>query len=108
MRLELYKRRDEKIWCTITAELSDGQLSITGHDMGPFVEEFIGSDEYKYACSLDRENTRKLFESLGCDDRPDEEKLQVIKETFENNRADSALKKYCDDHGIKTSFWCWP
>jgi hypothetical protein len=108
MKLVLYQRKDERIWCTITADLSGGKLSVSGHDLGPQVEEFFGRDEYEYAVSLNTDNTRRLFESLGCTGEPDEKKLQVIKDTFENSRADSALKEYCAERGIETSFWCWP
>lgn len=108
MKLELYQRKDEEIWCTINAELSAGRLSISGHDLGPQVKLFFPDGEYEYSVSLTEENTRKLFESLGCADETDEKKLHVIKDSFENSRADSALKEYCAEHGIETSFWCWP
>lgn len=108
MKLELYQRKDEQIWCTITADLSGGRLSISGHDLDPQVKEFFPDGEYEYSVSLTADNTRRLFESLGCADAPDERKLQVIKDTFENDRADSALKEYCAERGIETSFWCWP
>ena len=107
MKLELYQLKNESIWCTITADLSDGKLCISGQDLGRRVMELLGTDEYEYFLSLDEENTRKLFESLGCAEEPDAEKLQVIKDTFENSRADSALKDYCEERGIKTSFWSY-
>ena len=108
MRLELYQRKDDRIWCTIIAELSGGKLSVRGHDLGPQVEEFFPGGEYEYAVSLNEDSTRRLFECLGCDNASDKKKLQVIKDTFQNDRADSALKEYCKEHGIETSFWCWP
>ena len=108
MKLELYQRRDEEVWCTITAELNVGRLTVRGHDLGPQVRQFFDSDDYEYAVSLDRANTVKLFEELKCADASDEEKLNVIKQTFENSRADSALKEFCAEHGIETSFRCWP
>ena len=108
MKMELYQRKDDRIWCTITAELAGGKLKVSGHDLGPQVEEFFPEGEYEYALSLSAVSTRRLFESLGCADDPDEKKLQVIKDTFQNDRADSAIKEYCAEHGIETSFWCWP
>ena len=97
-----------KKWCTITAELSGGKLTVSGHDLGAQVRQFFDSDDYEYAISLDSSNTEKLFEELKCTDASDEEKLYVIKQTFDSSRADSALKEYCKEHGIETSFWCWP
>ena len=108
MKIELCKERSERLWCTITADLTDGRLSVSGHDMGPAVEEFFGDDEHEYAVSLDAANAKKLFLTLQCDDKSDEEKLQVIKRKFHGNRADSELREYCKDHEIETSFWCWP
>ena len=108
MKLELYQVKEEQLWCTITADLTEGRLCISGHDLGPQVEKLLGNDEYEYFLSLDADNTKKLFASLECADKTDEEKLQVIRESFENSRADSELKRYCDEHGIETSFWCWP
>lgn len=108
MKRVLYQRKDDRIWCTITAELTGGKLSVSGHDLGPEVELFFPDGEYEYAVSLSEHSTRRLFELLGCADDSDEKKLQVIKDTFQNDRADSALKEYCKEHGIETSFWCWP
>lgn len=108
MKLKLYQRRDDRIWCTITADLTGGKLSVSSHDLGPQVKEFFPEGECEYVVSLNEENTRRLFESLGCADASEEVKLQVIKDSFENSRADSALKKYCTEHGIKASSWCWP
>ena len=108
MKSVLYERRDAQIWCTITAVLVNGKLSVNGHDLGPKVEEFFGRDEYEYALSLDEENTSKLFRTLNCSEKSDEEKMQVIKDKFGNSYADTALKSYCWNNGIKTSFWCWP
>ena len=108
MKMELYQRKDDRIWCTITAELAGEKLTVSGHDLGPQVEEFFTEGEYEYALSLSVVSTNRLFESLGCADDPDEKKLQVIKDTFQNDRADSAIKEYCTEHVIETSFWCWP
>lgn len=54
MKSVLYQRKDERIWCTITANLSNGKPSVSGHDLGPQVEEFFGHDEYEYTVSLKR------------------------------------------------------
>lgn len=108
MDLVLYNRTDDECWCKITAQLLNGKLTIMGHDFGPTVERFFGRDEYEYAVSLDARNTKKLFQSLECDSLSDSEKLLVIKSRFENSRADSALREYCDKEGIETSFWSWP
>ena len=107
MELVLFERRDDELWCTITARLVDGKLSISGHDLGPHVKRMLGEDEYEYARSLNEENTEKLFQELGCPDASDEEKLAKIKAVFPNDRADSALGEFCEEHGIESSFWSW-
>ena len=108
MKMKLYQRKDDRIWCTITAELAGGKLTVSGHDLGPQVEEFFPGGEYEYVLSLSEVSTRRFFESLGCAGDPDEKKLQLIKDTFRNDRADSVIKRYCAKRGIETSFWCWP
>ena len=108
MKLELYQKKTDEIWCTITADLSNGCLSVSGHDLGPQVEEFFPGGEYEYSVSLDRENTRMLFKTLGFSNLDAEGKLLAIKETFENSTATSALMNYCKEQGIEAKFWCWP
>ena len=106
MKLELFTIKKETLWSTVSAELSDGRLTVSGQDLGRAAEIFGG--EYEYAVSLDAENTRKLFEALGCEDAAEEKKLLVLKDTFPGNRAVSALKKYCDENKITAAFWSRP
>jgi len=108
MKTVLFFRDDERLFCRITAELQGGSLVVSGQDIGPQVEEFFGRDEYEYCTSLDRENTRKLFEELGCRDQTEAEKLAEIKRRFHGNLADTSLEEFCRRHNIETSFWSWP
>lgn len=107
MNLEIYKIREDSGWSTIHADLDNGKLMISGHDLGPKVEGSFGRSDYEYSLSLDEENTRKLFESLGCAEQPEADKLRFIKDHFDNSRVVSALKEYCKQHGIQSKFWCW-
>ena len=108
MKKVLYSRRDAQVWCTVTAELSDGKLQVSGHDIGPLVEKFFGRDEYEYWVTLDQENTGKLFRSLGCEERSGEEQLEAVERSFGGDMADTRLKRYCEQNGIRTQFYCWP
>ena len=108
MVLEIYREERDDLTSIVRAKLGGGCLSIEGHDMGSFVEEFIGSDEYEYVTSLDYNNTELFFAVLGISELSDAEKLTYIKEHFRNDEMCGSIKKFCDDHKIKTKFWSWP
>ena len=107
MELELYREKNGKDLRTLHAYLSDNKLSIEGYDVGPSVEKYWGHDDYEYTTALDEDNTKKLFDLLGCSGQSDEEKLHIIKDKFGGGGADSALRIYCEEHGIETSFSSW-
>ena len=40
--------------------------------------------------------------------KTDKQKLATMKEKFGKDGRISEVEKYCDEHGIKTDFFCWP
>lgn len=108
MKIDIYQRSDETAWCKIEAFLEKERLRISGHDIGPTVEDFFGSQDYEYVITLEEKSTKRLFESLGCADMSEEDKLKNLKKSFSPSKITSELAKYCKDHDIEFSFWCWP
>ena len=109
MKISFHHYEDEDITINIDAILEDGKLLLDGLDYGKRVEELRGmGDDYEYKLSLDKENTTKLFDSLGVADKTDKQKLAAMKEKFGKDGRISEIEKYCDEHNIKTEFFCWP
>lgn len=109
MKITFYHYEDEDITINTDAILEDGKLLLDGLDYGKRVEELRGmGDDYEYKLSLDKENTAKLFESLGVSNKTDKQKLNTLKDKFGKNGRFSEVEEYCDKHGIKTKFFCWP
>lgn len=51
---------------TISASLlPDNSLKISGHDLGPAVERFFGSDEYEFAHTIPTDYVHPFLELLG-------------------------------------------
>ena len=111
MQITLSDYRTERMHSRITAELSDEGLLVRGHDIGTAVDDFFDGGDYEYNVSLDAANAAKLFDSLGCGEGTNEEKLAALKERFGDDAgylADVNLKKYCSANGIDMEFWSWP
>lgn len=109
MKITFYHLETDDISININAVLEDGKLSLDGYDYGKRVEELRGmSDEYEYHLSLDEENAAKLFALLGVADGTDKQKLSALKVKFGKNGHVSEVSDYCEENGIKTSFFSWP
>ena len=71
MKSILYFRDDELLKSRVTVCLENGVLYVTGQDSGPEVEKFFGYAIYDYLLSLSRDDTARLFQSLGCEGMPE-------------------------------------
>jgi hypothetical protein len=109
MRTTFYHYEDKDISINIDAVLEDGELLFDGFDCGEQVKKLREvSDEYEYKLFLNQDNSSKLFEALGVADKTDKQKLAALIEKFGENGSISEIEEYCDDHEIKTEFYCWP
>lgn len=108
-KIKFYQAENDDISISITACLDAGKLSLRGLDHGSSVDEIRGmGEDYEYTLSLDKENSQKLFELLGVNEKTDAEKLEKVRDTFSKDGGVSGLEDYCKGHDIKTSFSCWP
>ena len=107
MKITFYHYEDEDITINTDAILEDGKLILDGLDYGKRVEELRGmGDDYEYKLSLDKENTTKLFDSLGVADKTDKQKLATMKEKFGKDRNEVFKKLY--EHDIYARKYFYP
>ena len=62
--LELCDCRRKDVDIHVRASLVNGELTISGQDLGPFVEDVWGDSDYEYWYFLDKENTEKLLAAI--------------------------------------------
>ena len=64
LEVELYAQDGESFSSIIAGIEGNGDLLISGHDMGKFTLEFWGEDEYEYWLSIRREYKTRVLEAL--------------------------------------------
>ena len=84
----------------VRADIRYGALTISGHDLGPYVEGSWGDEDYEYWYKLDRKNTEKLLDVIHGSGDP---KSALLRE-FSGEGGCRALVKICEENEIKYSF----
>lgn len=107
-RKKIYSSKEKDVEVSITAEIADGELTISDLSGGKLTSELMGSDFAEHYLSLDKVNTKKLFKELKVSAKSEKEQLSAIKEKFGKNTAIAELEDYCERHGIKTSPFVYP
>jgi hypothetical protein len=105
MKTELCNEKLPNVNIYVSAELTGGDLKITGQDIGRCCEEFFGDSDYEYFYTFDAENTEKLFNLLL--DEPATNKLAMLKKNFNGPDCCIKLREFCQKHSIKYSFFCY-
>ena len=103
--IELCRYKTACLEIHVNASIRDGKLLISGHDLGPTVEEFWGDNDYEYFYSLTLDDTRKLHHLLKTDSKQDIELLDLIKLYFSDLDGCENFKEYCDQHTLQYSFY---
>ena len=88
----------------VRASLTNGILTISGHDLGPYVEEFWNHEDYEYWYSFDKENTEMLIAAIHGEDNP----AAALLREFSGERGCSKLRSLCDRKKIEYSFFSYP
>lgn len=100
--IELRNIKNEKGWFMLRAYLNEKGLLLEGQDFDEEAEKIFGDEEYEYWYDFDAENTKKLFEAIGCPPNLDDAgKLAFLKEWFHEDVADCRLLDLCQDKGIE-------
>ena len=101
--LELCDLRSKRIDMHVRADLVDGKLTISGHDLGPNVESFWGEAEYEYWYSFDEENTGRLLTAIHGEEDPE----GGLMKRFSGEKGCRALCRFCEQKGIEYSFFSY-
>ena len=101
--LVLCDYRSERVDVHVRASLTDGSLTVSGHDLGPFVKDFLGDDDYEYWYEFDRENTEKLMAAINGEEDPESALLRE----FSGEDGCSKLRDLCNSKDIKYRFFSY-
>lgn len=92
--------RSERVDIHVRASLSCGSLTISGHDLGPLVEECWGDEDYEYWYKFDMENTERLIIAIHGEEDPD----TALRREFSGEDGCSKLRSLCESKRIKYHF----
>lgn len=96
-----YKLNNVSVY--VKASISGGELLISGQDLGSLVGEIFQDSDYEYFYSFDKENTKKLLESLKPSAEIDE-LLNLLADKFSGVDGCRLLRKHCEEKKIQYKF----
>lgn len=102
--LELCDDRSSRVDVHVHARISNGELTVSGHDLGPVVEDFWDDDDYEYWYQFDQTNTEKLIAAIHGEEDP---KAALLRE-FSGKKGCSKLRSLCRRKKIEYSFFSYP
>lgn len=99
--------RREDLWSSLEARYNDdGDLVITGHDIGTFVAAAMRGDEYEYAKTFAKQDFPVLLQALG--EEPSSDVLDVIEARWCGDDRSFEFEHRLTAAGVACEFWCWP
>ena len=87
----------------VDASLHEGELTISGQDIGQAADDFWGDNDYEYWLTLPPESAEKFFKLI-CANSPGEDLLDVLQKRFHGTGAFSGIRSFCASHGIEARF----
>ena len=101
MEIELYRHKANGEFTSICAQVEEGELTLSEHDMGEFEREYSRDGEVESFVYFDNANTRKLMRTLGM--KGNGALLDVLKRRFKKYEASMKCEicYFCDEHAIK-------
>lgn len=103
--IELCNYKSEKVDVYVSAYINDGELTLSGQDLGSSVNEFWGDIDYEYYYTLSVKNTEKIHESLKKDSGEEMELLELVKIYFSGVDGCKNFREYCEKNHIKYDFY---
>ena len=79
---------------------ANGDLVFEGQDLGPGVEQAMGTREYEWTWTIKAQHVLALKQALGADG----EILSVLKQHFANDKA-AGLYNFLNTHQIPVETW---
>jgi len=101
--VSLCELKRPRISIYVTASLAEGELIISGQDIGEAPEEFWGDSDYEYWLTVPSADTEKFFKLL-CADNPGSDPLDVLRKRFHGESAFRGIRAFCQRNGIKAKF----
>ena len=101
--VSLCKLKRPRISIYVTASLHDGELIISGQDIGEAPEEFWGDSDYEYWLTFPAPETEKFFKVL-CAGSPGVDPLDELERRFHGESAFRNIRAFCQRNGIKAKF----
>ncbi len=98
--LTLCNWHGDRVEVHVRADMTDGALTFSGQDLGPYVEQVWGDSDYEYWYSLDRENTGKLLSAIHGEQDP---QAALLRE-FSGEGGCRKLRQTCEGNGIRYNF----
>ena len=87
----------------VDASLHEGELTISGQDIGKAAEDFWGDSDYEYWLTLPPASAEKFFKLI-CANSPGEDPLDVLQKKFHGTGAFSGIRAFCARNGIEAKF----
>ena len=83
----------------------DGDLVLEGQDLGEFVEQAMGTDEYEYAKTYAKSTFPAILEALS--EPADLDILEVIAARWCGNEVSFEFERRLEKAGIPRDLWTW-
>ena len=101
--LVLCDYRSERVEVHVKATIANGQLTLSGQDLGPVVESFWGDSDYEYWYTLDKDNTAKLISAI----HGEEDVQGSLLREFSGESGCKRLRDICEQNGIQYQFFSY-
>lgn len=103
-RFILCNEGTSRVKVNVWAEISEGCLTIIGHDLGEAVMDVFGDIDYEYYYEFDQQNTERLFNLLNTEGQSVNE---VLMQKFGGMDGCRILREFCEANNIKFSFFAF-
>jgi len=102
----LYKFKNEEISVHIEAYFENGDLKVSGYDIGKRVEDYWGDNDYEYDTVVAAAEVEKLYALLNIPHK-EEALLKALAEKFNDNTCYSRFQKFLEENKIAYSGSSW-
>ena len=103
-RFVLCNEETSRVKVNVWAEISEGCLTISGHDLGEAVMDVFGDIDYEYYYEFDQQNTERLFNLLNSEGQSVNE---VLTQNFGGMDGCRIMREFCEANNIKYSFFAF-
>ena len=101
-RFILCNEGTSRVKVNVWAEISEGCLTISGHDLGEAVMDVFGDIDYEYYYEFDQQNTERLFNLLNTEGQSVNE---VLTHKFGGMDGCRIMREFCEANNITYRFY---